>query len=108
MDAVKCKITVPSDFPKILNYFSEDKCVKYVHGAVDRVHDHSSQGLWSQVNEDRPIPDMRRRLKDEGVRFLGCQGHDGQLRFYERRVYPGLLFLWWMAMIKTSEQVSSF
>jgi hypothetical protein len=55
-----------------MNYFSKDNSVEYVYGAVDRVHDRGSQGLQSQLNEDRPIPDLRQRLKHEGVHFLGC------------------------------------
>jgi hypothetical protein len=69
-----------------MNYFSKDNSVQYVHGAVDRVHGRSSQGLRSQLNEDHPIPRLRQRLKHEGVHFLGCQNHNGRLRFYEPRI----------------------
>jgi hypothetical protein len=36
-----------------------------------------SQGLQSQLNEDRPIPDLWQRLKREGVRSLSDGNRDG-------------------------------
>jgi hypothetical protein len=57
-----------------------------------------SQGLRSQLNEDHPIPDLRSRLKREGVRFLGRGNRDGRLRFYEPKIDSGTSVLRWTAM----------
>jgi hypothetical protein len=42
-----------------MNYFPKDNPVEYVHGAVDQVHGRGSKGVRSQLNEDRPIPNLR-------------------------------------------------
>jgi hypothetical protein len=34
---------------------------------------HGSQGLRSQLNEDRPIPDLQQRLKREGYVFSAVE-----------------------------------
>jgi hypothetical protein len=45
-----------------------------------------SQGLQSQLNEDRPIPDLWQRLKREGVRSLSDGNRDGQLCVKESKI----------------------
>jgi hypothetical protein len=67
---VFAKFCGSNDFQDLLNYFTYEKSIEYVHSTVDRVHRRRLTGLWTSLNTGCWLPDRRLRL-NRANRYLG-------------------------------------